>query len=225
MGGRTGRGGGRIRGNQGRNLRNGRIQNGDAVNDNIRGDVRNVIENEDRRRCTYKELLSCNIKEYDGKGGAIVYTRRIKKMESVQDMSGCRDNQHVNYTAGSFVGKELTWWNSQINTRSREAAVGSMSWLEIVAATEPTTIQRAIQKAGTLTDEAVRKGSLKKNTKKRGNNEESSRDRNVRDDNKRTRTRNAFATTTNPVRMEYNGAIPKCVNCNLHHPPEILILQ
>nr|GEY79163.1 reverse transcriptase domain-containing protein [Tanacetum cinerariifolium] len=42
-------------------------------------------------------------------------------------MSGCRDNQKVKYTARSFVGKALTWWNSQIHTRSREAAV-SMSW-------------------------------------------------------------------------------------------------
>ncbi|GKB11537.1 hypothetical protein Tco_0845460 [Tanacetum coccineum] len=42
-------------------------------------------------------------------------------------MSGCRDNQKVKYIAGSFVGKALTWWNSQIHTRSREADVG-MSW-------------------------------------------------------------------------------------------------
>ncbi|GKC91448.1 putative reverse transcriptase domain-containing protein [Tanacetum coccineum] len=68
----------------------------------------------------------------------------------------------------------------------------------MVAATEPTIIQRAVQKAGTLRDEAVRNGSLKKNPEKRGNSRESSRDRNARDENKRTRTGNAFATTTNP---------------------------
>ncbi|GKA54518.1 putative reverse transcriptase domain-containing protein [Tanacetum coccineum] len=102
-------------GNQGRGQGNGRNQNGDAVNDNIRGDT--------SWGCTYKEFLACNLKEYDGKGGAIVYTRSIKKMESVQDMSGCRDNQKVKYTAGSFVGKALTWWNSQIHTQGREAAL------------------------------------------------------------------------------------------------------
>ncbi|GKB74536.1 hypothetical protein Tco_0935948, partial [Tanacetum coccineum] len=52
---------------------------------------------------------------------------RGDKMESVHDMSGCRDSQRVKYTAGSFVGKALTWWNSEIRTRGREAAVG-MSW-------------------------------------------------------------------------------------------------
>ncbi|GJT24090.1 hypothetical protein Tco_0894027 [Tanacetum coccineum] len=94
------------------NLGNDRNQNGDVVNDNIRGDVRNVIMNDDRRGCTYKEFLACNLKEYDGKGGVIVYTRWIEKIESVQDMSRCRDSQNVKYNVGSFIGKALTWWNS-----------------------------------------------------------------------------------------------------------------
>ncbi|GJS83474.1 putative reverse transcriptase domain-containing protein [Tanacetum coccineum] len=47
--------------------------------------------------------------------------------QSVQDMSGCSIDQKVKYTAGSFVCKALTWWNSQIHTLSREVAV-SMSW-------------------------------------------------------------------------------------------------
>ncbi|GJZ54263.1 putative reverse transcriptase domain-containing protein [Tanacetum coccineum] len=65
--------------------------------------------------------------EYDGKGGVVVLTRWIEKMENVQDMSGCSNDQKVKYTAGSFVGKALTWWNSQIRTLSQEVAV-SMSW-------------------------------------------------------------------------------------------------
>ena len=69
------------------------------------------------RGCTYKEFLACHPKEYDGKGGAVAYTHWIEKMESVQDMSGCGDNQKVKYTAGSFIGKALTWWNSQVLTR------------------------------------------------------------------------------------------------------------
>nr|GEY26506.1 hypothetical protein [Tanacetum cinerariifolium] len=44
-------------GEQGRGQKNGRNQNGDVVNDNIRGDV--------SRGCTYKEFLACNPKEYD----------------------------------------------------------------------------------------------------------------------------------------------------------------
>ncbi|GKE19040.1 hypothetical protein Tco_1426617 [Tanacetum coccineum] len=65
--------------------------------------------------------------EYDGKGGAIVISQWIKKMESVQDMSGYSIDQKVKYTASSFVGKALMWWNSQIRTLSREVVV-SMTW-------------------------------------------------------------------------------------------------
>ncbi|GKG48957.1 hypothetical protein Tco_0513104, partial [Tanacetum coccineum] len=73
---------------------------------------------------------------------------------------------------------------------------------------EPTRIQKAVQKAGTLTDEAIRNGSLKRNPGRRRNGGEPSRDRNVKDDNKRTRTGNAFAKTANPVRKEYTGVAP-----------------
>ncbi|GJT97322.1 putative reverse transcriptase domain-containing protein [Tanacetum coccineum] len=53
--------------------------------------------------CSYKEFLACNPKKYDGKGGVVVLTRWIEKMESVQDMSGCSIDQRVKYTAGSFM--------------------------------------------------------------------------------------------------------------------------
>nr|GEW45297.1 hypothetical protein [Tanacetum cinerariifolium] len=222
--------------------------------------------------------------EYDGKGGVVVLTQWIKKMENVQDMSGCSIDHKVKYIAGSFVGKALTWWNSQIRTLSREVVV-SMSWndfkfmmieefcpshemqkLEIelwnhamveaghdaytdrfyklarlvphlvtlwsrkieryvyglalqiymmVSATEPKTMQKAVHISGALTDEAVRNGSIKK-VEKRGNVGEPSKDNNGRDDNKRTRTGNAFATTTNPIGRENAGAWPKCVPRNVN---------
>ncbi|GKD96304.1 hypothetical protein Tco_1380201, partial [Tanacetum coccineum] len=36
-----------------------------------------------REGCSYKEFLACNSKEYDGKGGVVVLTHWIEKMESV----------------------------------------------------------------------------------------------------------------------------------------------
>ncbi|GKF76487.1 hypothetical protein Tco_0228957 [Tanacetum coccineum] len=100
--------------NQG-NVRN---QNGNVVNENVQGNVGNMIVNGNRVGCLYKEFLACNPKEYDGKGGVVVLTRWVEKMESVHDMSGCSVDQKVKYTADSFVGKALTWWNSQIRTLS-----------------------------------------------------------------------------------------------------------
>ncbi|GKF80671.1 hypothetical protein Tco_0239273 [Tanacetum coccineum] len=79
------------------------------------GNVRNQNEN------VVNENVQDN--EYDGKGGDVVLTRWIEKMESVQDMSGYSIDQKVKYTASSFVGKALTWWNSQIRMLSQEVAV------------------------------------------------------------------------------------------------------
>ncbi|GKC71853.1 hypothetical protein Tco_1117736 [Tanacetum coccineum] len=72
-------------GNQG-NVGN---QNRNVVNENVQENVGNVLVNDNRVGCSYKEFLACNPKEYDGKGGVVVLTRWIEKMKSVQDMSGC----------------------------------------------------------------------------------------------------------------------------------------
>ncbi|GKD58595.1 putative reverse transcriptase domain-containing protein, partial [Tanacetum coccineum] len=213
--------------------------------------------------CSYKEFLACNPKKYDGKGGVVVLTRWIEKIKNVQDMSDCGNDQKVKYTTGSFVGKALTWWNSQIRTLSREVDVKSELWNHamvgadhaaytdrfhelarlvphlvtpesrmierymyglapqihrMVAATEPKTIQKAVQISGALTDEAMRNGSIKK-VKKRGNVGETSKDKNGRDDNKRTKTGNVFATTLNPIGRENMGTLPKCTTCNSYHAP------
>nr|GEU33385.1 hypothetical protein [Tanacetum cinerariifolium] len=154
------------------------------------------------------------LKDYNGKGGAIAYTRWIEKIESVQEMSGCRANRKVKYTASSFICKALTWWNTQLETEF---------WCHAMVKEEMElkTIHIAVLRAGMLTDEAIRKGSFRKNAEKRGNGGEPSRDGNVRDDNKRSRTGRAFASTTNPIRREYMCVAPKCTNYKFYHHPEM----
>ncbi|PWA80750.1 reverse transcriptase domain-containing protein [Artemisia annua] len=77
--------------------------------------------------CAYREFSACKPVEFDGNGGAIAYTRWVEKMESVIDISECADHQKIKYAACSLTGKALTWWNTQIQARGREAAIG-MSW-------------------------------------------------------------------------------------------------
>ncbi|GJS78840.1 hypothetical protein Tco_0728721 [Tanacetum coccineum] len=50
---------------------------------NIQGDVRSVNVSNGRNGYSYKEFMACNTKDYDGKGGVMVFTRWIEKMESV----------------------------------------------------------------------------------------------------------------------------------------------
>nr|GEU89023.1 hypothetical protein [Tanacetum cinerariifolium] len=199
-------------GNQG-NVGN---QNCNVVNEN----VGNVIVNENRVGCSYKEFLSCNPKEYDGKGGAIVITQWIEKMEFMHDMSGCSIDQKVKYTAGSFVEFRPTHEMQKLESELwNHAMVGAghtayTDRFHELARLVPHL--KAVQIFGTLIDEAVRNGSIKK-VEKRGNLGEPSKDKNSKDDNKRTRSGNVFATTINPVGRENTGTWPKCTTCNSYH--------
>nr|GEV16526.1 putative reverse transcriptase domain-containing protein [Tanacetum cinerariifolium] len=134
---------------------------------------------------------ACNPKENDGKGGVVVLTRWIQKMENVQDMSGCSIDQKVKYTAGSFVEfcashemqkLETKLWNHAMVRAGHAAYTYRFSM-------EPKTMQKVVLISGALTDEAVRNGSIKK-VEKRGNVGEPSK-----------------------------GAWPKCTTCNSYHAP------
>ncbi|GJY64101.1 putative reverse transcriptase domain-containing protein [Tanacetum coccineum] len=134
----------------------------------------------------------------------------LAQVGSQGSRSGEWDNQKVKYTAGSFVGNDLTWWNSQIHTRGRESVVG-MPWESFNTLTrEEFCSSNEIQK---LETELLKSGLLSGLARL-------AKDRNRREDNKRTRARNAFETTTNPVRRENTSVVPKCTTCNFHHPPE-----
>ncbi|GKA96474.1 hypothetical protein Tco_0818569 [Tanacetum coccineum] len=64
--------------------------------------------NDGNNGCSYKTLLACNPRDYDGKGGAVALTRWIEKKQSVIENSGCAENQKVKYAASSFINKALT---------------------------------------------------------------------------------------------------------------------
>nr|GEW63691.1 putative reverse transcriptase domain, aspartic peptidase domain protein [Tanacetum cinerariifolium] len=77
---------------------------------------------------------------------------------------------------------------------------------------------KVVQNSGALTDEAIRNGSIKK-VEKIENVREHSKDKSGKNDNKRTRTRNVFATTVNHVGRENTIVWPKCTTCNSYHAP------
>ncbi|GKE25737.1 putative reverse transcriptase domain-containing protein, partial [Tanacetum coccineum] len=158
------------------------------------------------------EFLACNPKEYDGKGGVVVLTRWIKKMDYV-DMSGCSIDKKVKYIGGSFVEEfypsyemqklETELWNHTMVEAGHAVYTDRFHALARLVSHLVTPKSRKIE----------RNGSIKK-VEKRGNVGEPSKDKNGRDDNKRTGTGNAFATTTNPpghLAKECRG-VPRNVN-------------
>ncbi|GJV67721.1 reverse transcriptase domain-containing protein [Tanacetum coccineum] len=112
------------------NNRNNNNNNGNNNNNN--GNNNNNYRNGRNNGYSYKGFQACGPQEYDRKGGEIALTRCIEKMKNVLDNSGCSENQKVKYVASSFINKALTWWNTQIQARGREAAIG-MTWNDFKA--------------------------------------------------------------------------------------------
>ncbi|GJZ91285.1 putative reverse transcriptase domain-containing protein [Tanacetum coccineum] len=140
--------------------------------------------------CTYKGFVVCGPRDFDRTGGAVALTRWIEKMESVIDNSGCLANQRVKYVASSFIGKDLTLWNTQVQARA------------------------AILTAGILTDEAVCSGTLAKAGEKRKERDEASKSESVGKDEKKAKGGQGFVATVHP--RKENGNFPKCASLGVY---------
>ncbi|GKE21491.1 putative reverse transcriptase domain-containing protein, partial [Tanacetum coccineum] len=190
--------------------------------------------NDGNNGCSFKTFQSCNPKEYDGKGGAIALTRWIEKMENVIDNSGSRGRVAAmvilwnNFKAlmveefcpnrfhelAKLVPHLVTHESSHIK---RYIAGLAHKIRGMLRATQPTTIQTAILRAGILTDEAVSCGTLTKGSDKRKGVEEPSKTRGFWKDNKKARTGTGFVATA-PTRNETVGYYPRCSKYYTNHP-------
>ncbi|GKC06343.1 putative reverse transcriptase domain-containing protein [Tanacetum coccineum] len=191
------------------NQGNFRNQNGNVFNENVQENVRNVLVNGNRVGCSYKEFLACNPKEYDGKGGVVVLTRWIEKMEYVQDIKWFVSiDQKVERHYCSFVGKLLRVDGTlRIRYAKREVAVSTAGHAAYTHRFHE--LARLVPHLVTPKSMMIeRNGSIKK-VEKRGNVREPSKDKNGRDDNKRTWTGNDFDTIAKAVGRENTCTWPK----------------
>ncbi|GJU12924.1 reverse transcriptase domain-containing protein [Tanacetum coccineum] len=121
-----------------------------------KGDVRNVIVSNGRRGCTYKEFLACNPKEYDGKGGVVVYTCWIEKMESIR-------------TLGREVAVGMSWDNFKVLMREEFCPSNEMQKLETELWNHTMVGAGHAMYTDRFHELASKNGSIKKNPEKRGN--------------------------------------------------------
>ncbi|GJY96108.1 putative reverse transcriptase domain-containing protein [Tanacetum coccineum] len=177
--------------------------------------------------CSYKTFLACNPRDYDGKGGAVALTRWIKiNGESVIENSGCAKNQKargreaaIGYTdrfheLDKLVPHLVTHESKRVGRYINGLAPQICRMLR---ATQPATIQSAILKAGILTDEAVRCGTLTRSSEKRKEVEETSKQGGSWKDNKKAKVGKGFVATA-PPRNENVGSYSKCAKCSAYHP-------
>nr|GEY61424.1 putative reverse transcriptase domain-containing protein [Tanacetum cinerariifolium] len=128
--------------------------------------------------------LTDDANDSDLESTAMALTRWIKKKESVIDNIRCLANQRVKYAASSFIGKALTWWNTQVQARGRDAAnamecadhVGYTDRFHKLAKLVPHLVTpEAKRVTRILTDEAVCSGTLAKAGEKKKERDEARR--------------------------------------------------
>ncbi|GKA97645.1 putative ribonuclease H-like domain-containing protein [Tanacetum coccineum] len=196
-GGRAGRGGGRTRGrygDQGDGMIDGQGGQvggqGSVVNDGVNGvpDFSTIIAHQ------LQNLLPTIVAQVgdQGRGQGLVGIQTA--MPSMTTFGVINEMQKL----------ETELWNHAMVGASHDAYTDRSHELARLV------LHLVTPEAGTLTDEAIRNGSIKKNHEKRGNGGEPSKDRNVRDDSKRTRTKNAFANHQPLASSEIDKVIRGC---------------
>ncbi|GJX42250.1 hypothetical protein Tco_0257240 [Tanacetum coccineum] len=153
-------------------LGNGTGNGNNGGDDGDGNENRNVNGRGDRpgaRECTYQDFMKCQPLSFKGTEGVVGFIRWSEKMETVFHISNCPERYQVKAGHPAYTDRfhELA--------RLVPHLIRGM-----VAATEPKTIQKAVQISGALTDEAVRNESIKK-VEKRGNVGEPSKDKNCWD--------------------------------------------
>ncbi|GKD50038.1 putative reverse transcriptase domain-containing protein [Tanacetum coccineum] len=183
-----------------RNGENGNDGNGNP-NENNRG-VRHVA-----RECTYQDFMKCQPLNFKGTKGVVGLIRWFEKMETVFHISNCLEKYKVKYATCTLLNSALTWWNSHKRTIGTKAAFA--------------ILQDAVRIANNLMDQKL-KGYDVKNVKNKRRLEVNQRDNhgqqppfkrlNVRGQN----VARAY-TTGNNEKKPYNGLLPFCNKCKLHH--------
>ncbi|GKC05277.1 putative reverse transcriptase domain-containing protein, partial [Tanacetum coccineum] len=176
--------------------------------------------------CTFKAFQSCNPKEYDGKGGAIALlveefcpSNEMEKLENEFWNHKMVGANHVAYTDRFHeLAKLVSHLVTPESSRIKRYIAGLAPEIRgMLRATQPTTIQNAMPRAGILTGEAVSYSTLTKGNDKRKVVEESSKSGRSWKDNKKAKVGTGFVPTT-PPRNESASSNPKCSRCNTHHP-------
>ncbi|GKC18157.1 hypothetical protein Tco_1014939 [Tanacetum coccineum] len=151
--------------------------------------------------CTFKAFQSCNPKEYDGKGGTIdefkalmveefCPSNEIEKLENEFWNHKMVGANHAAYTDRFHeLAKLVPYLVTPESSRIKRYIVGLAPEIRgMLRATQPTTIQNAILRAGILTDEAVSCGTLTKSNDKRKAVEEAGKPGKSWKDNKKAKS-------------------------------------
>ncbi|GJY78095.1 putative reverse transcriptase domain-containing protein [Tanacetum coccineum] len=155
--------------------------------------------------CTYKSFMSCNPKEYDGKGGAALLVEEFCPSNEMERL----ENEFWNH-------KMIRANHAGYTDRFHELA----KLVPHLVTPESTRIKsyysKCILKAGILTNEAVSNGTLTKSSEKRKSVDEPAKASGSGRDVKKEKGGTNFVAAA-PSREGYTGSQSWCAKCHTHH--------
>nr|GEX40125.1 putative reverse transcriptase domain-containing protein [Tanacetum cinerariifolium] len=80
--------------------------------------------------CTYATFIKCGLLPFNGIEGAVGLCQWFEKLESVFQISECKEKDRVNFAMATLRGRALTWWNGRTKAMGIEAA-NNTPWSEL----------------------------------------------------------------------------------------------
>nr|GEV05381.1 putative reverse transcriptase domain-containing protein [Tanacetum cinerariifolium] len=220
---------------------NGNGGNGNDGNGNGKPNENNKDDRPVARESTYQDFIKCQPLNFKGTEGIVGLIKWFEKMETVFHSNNFPDKYQVNYATCTLLNSALTWWNSHKRTVRTDAAV-AMSWRELmklmakvekfigglpdniqgnVIAVEPMRLQNVVRIANNLMNQKL-KGYAMKNVENKRRLEVNQRDNRrqqplFKRPNARGQNMARAYTVGNNKRKPYNGPLPLCNKCTLHH--------
>nr|GEY27297.1 putative reverse transcriptase domain-containing protein [Tanacetum cinerariifolium] len=99
---------------------------GNADGTGVRGAIPTVPE---LTGCTYATFIKCDPLPFNGTEGAVGLCQWFEKLESVFQISECKEKDRVKFAMATLRGRALTWWNGRTKAMGIEAAYNT-PWSE-----------------------------------------------------------------------------------------------
>nr|GFC40151.1 putative reverse transcriptase domain-containing protein [Tanacetum cinerariifolium] len=80
--------------------------------------------------CTYATFIKCDPLPFNGTEGAVGLCQWFEKLESVFQISECKEKDRVKFAMATLRGRALTWWNRRTKAMGIEAA-NNTPWSEV----------------------------------------------------------------------------------------------
>nr|GFA65967.1 reverse transcriptase [Tanacetum cinerariifolium] len=80
--------------------------------------------------CTYATFIKCDPLPFNGTEGAIGLCQWFERLESVFQISECKEKDRVKFAMATLRGRALTWWNGRTKAMGIEAA-NNTPWSEV----------------------------------------------------------------------------------------------